>query len=75
MPPHPDLPLLLLIALAGLYAGTQNTLAGGGSFITFPALLLVGLNPLAASGFSPASNRVGKVMNEPPPASVFCVPA
>jgi len=49
MPPHPDLPLLLLIALAGLYAGTQNTLAGGGSFITFPALLLAGLNPLAAN--------------------------
>jgi len=45
---HPDLPLLL-IALAGLYAGTQNTLAGGGSFITFPTLLLAGLNPLAAN--------------------------
>ena len=40
---------LLLIALAGLYAGAQNTLAGGGSFITFPALLLAGLNPLAAN--------------------------
>ncbi|QDL36135.1 sulfite exporter TauE/SafE family protein [Rhodoferax sediminis] len=46
---HHDLSLLLLIALAGLYAGTQNTLAGGGSFITFPALLLAGLNPLAAN--------------------------
>ena len=41
--------VLLLIALAGLYAGTQNALAGGGSFITFPALLLAGLNPLAAN--------------------------
>ncbi|MBV8649080.1 sulfite exporter TauE/SafE family protein [Paludibacterium sp.] len=40
---------LALIALAGLYAGTQNVLAGGGSFITFPALLLAGLNPLAAN--------------------------
>jgi hypothetical protein len=49
MLPHPDLPLLLLIALAGLFAGTQNTLAGGGSFITFPVLLLAGLNPLAAN--------------------------
>jgi len=46
---HLDLTQLLLIALAGLYAGTQNTLAGGGSFITFPALLLAGLNPLAAN--------------------------
>jgi uncharacterized membrane protein YfcA len=49
MLPHPDLPLLLLITLAGFYAGTQNTLAGGGSFITFPTLLLAGLNPLAAN--------------------------
>ena len=40
---------LLFIAGAGFYAGTQNVLAGGGSFITFPALLLVGLNPLAAN--------------------------
>jgi len=40
---------LLLISLAGLYAGTQNTLAGGGSFITFPALLLAGLDPLSAN--------------------------
>lgn len=49
MPPHPDLSLMLLIAFAGFYAGTQNTLAGGGSFITFPTLLLAGLNPLAAN--------------------------
>ncbi|OIQ90442.1 hypothetical protein GALL_276760 [mine drainage metagenome] len=49
MLPIPDFTLLLLITFAGLYAGTQNTLAGGGSFITFPALLLAGLNPLAAN--------------------------
>lgn len=41
--------VLALIALAGLYAGIQNALAGGGSFITFPVLLLAGLNPLAAN--------------------------
>jgi len=46
---HPDISQLLLLALAGLYAGTQNTLAGGGSFITFPTLLLAGLNPLSAN--------------------------
>ncbi|EFP65518.1 Sulfite exporter TauE/SafE [Ralstonia pickettii] len=39
----------LLIAAAGVYAGAQNALAGGGSFITFPALLLAGLNPLGAN--------------------------
>jgi uncharacterized membrane protein YfcA len=41
--------VLTLIALAGFYAGAQNVLAGGGSFITFPALLLAGINPLAAN--------------------------
>jgi uncharacterized protein len=46
---HIELFSLILIAAAGFYAGTQNVLAGGGSFITFPALLLVGLNPLAAN--------------------------
>lgn len=49
MPHSIELSTLLLIALAGLYAGTQNALAGGGSFITFPTLLLAGLNPLAAN--------------------------
>ena len=44
-----ELHVVLLIAAAGFYAGTQNVLAGGGSFITFPALLLAGLNPLAAN--------------------------
>ncbi len=44
-----DPTLLLFISLAGLYAGTQNTLAGGGSFITFPTLLLAGLDPLSAN--------------------------
>jgi len=46
---HASFSSLLIIFAAGLWAGTQNTLAGGGSFITFPALLLVGLNPLAAN--------------------------
>jgi uncharacterized membrane protein YfcA len=44
-----DPTILALIALAGFYAGAQNVLAGGGSFITFPALLLAGINPLAAN--------------------------
>ncbi|WP_026075731.1 sulfite exporter TauE/SafE family protein [Noviherbaspirillum massiliense] len=41
--------LILFIAGAGFFAGAQNALAGGGSFITFPALMLAGLNPLAAN--------------------------
>ena len=46
---HLELHIVLLIAAAGFFAGVQNALAGGGSFITFPALLLAGLNPLAAN--------------------------
>jgi uncharacterized membrane protein YfcA len=47
--PPLELHVVLLIAAAGFVAGVQNALAGGGSFITFPALLLAGLNPLAAN--------------------------
>jgi uncharacterized membrane protein YfcA len=41
--------LLLLIFFAGLWAGVQNTLAGGGSFVTLPALIVSGMSPLAAN--------------------------
>ena len=44
-----EIHVVLLIAAAGFISGVQNALAGGGSFITFPALLLAGLNPLAAN--------------------------
>ena len=39
----------LVLALASLAAGVQNALAGGGSFLTFPALLLAGLDPRTAN--------------------------
>jgi len=35
--------------VAGLWAGAQNALAGGGSFVTLPALILSGLDPRAAN--------------------------
>ena len=38
-----NLPLYTLLIVAALIAGAQNALAGGGSFITFPALLLFGM--------------------------------
>ena len=38
-----------LLFAAGLWAGTQNALAGGGSFVTLPALLLCGLDARAAN--------------------------
>ncbi len=40
---------MLLPFLAALWAGTQNALAGGGSFITFPALLPLGMDARAAN--------------------------
>jgi uncharacterized membrane protein YfcA len=39
----------LLLLVAGLVGGAVNTLAGGGSFIVFPALLLVGVPPVLAN--------------------------
>ncbi|MDN5870819.1 MAG: sulfite exporter TauE/SafE family protein [Nitrococcus sp.] len=41
-----DLPLLLLAAFV---AGTLNAAAGGGSFLTLPALIYAGLPPVAAN--------------------------
>ena len=43
--------MLILLALfaAAVFAGAQNALAGGGSFVTFPALLLTGLDARAAN--------------------------
>jgi uncharacterized protein len=38
-----------LIALAGFAAGAVNALAGGGTLISFPALVAVGFPPLAAN--------------------------
>lgn len=39
----------ILVGLAGFIAGAQNAIAGGGSFLTFPALLFAGLDPRAAN--------------------------
>jgi uncharacterized protein len=40
---------LLLLFLAGLVTGVMNAIAGGGSFIAFPALLLVGIPVIPAN--------------------------
>jgi uncharacterized membrane protein YfcA len=39
----------LLLLVAGLLGGAVNSLAGGGSFIVFPALLFVGVPPVIAN--------------------------
>lgn len=52
-----DLPLPAIYAillLAGLIAGTLNVLAGGGSLLTLPVMIFLGLPPTVANG----TNRV-----------------
>lgn len=44
-----DLPHILLLAGAGVLGGAANAIAGGGTFFTFPALLAVGVPPVAAN--------------------------
>jgi uncharacterized membrane protein YfcA len=46
---------LPLLFVAGLIAGTINVIAGGGSFLTLPILMFLGLPPGVANG----TNRVG----------------
>lgn len=53
--------LYALVLLAGLWAGLQNTLAGGGSFVTLPALILSGMTPLAANITSTVALFPGQV--------------
>lgn len=53
--------MLALLLLAGLWAGVQNALAGGGSFVTLPALILSGMSPLAANITSTVALFPGQV--------------
>src|ERR1700709_469378 len=39
----------IVLVLASLWAGAQNALAGGGSFITLPSLILTGMDARAAN--------------------------
>ncbi|WP_299733863.1 sulfite exporter TauE/SafE family protein [uncultured Tateyamaria sp.] len=41
-----------IIAVAAFLAGLLNAVAGGGSFLTFPALVFVGVPPIAANATS-----------------------
>lgn len=47
----------VLLVLAGIGAGTINTIVGSGSLITFPTLLLMGYPPITAN----VSNNIGMV--------------
>ncbi len=47
--PHDVITSLPLLLAAAFFAGALNAVAGGGSFLTFPALVLSGVAPVAAN--------------------------
>ena len=49
----------LLLFAAGFAGGMLNSIAGGGSFITFPALLFVGVPPVSANATNTFSSCSG----------------
>lgn len=48
----PDAFALTLLSLAAFAAGVLNAIAGGGTFLTFPALVWTGVPPIAANATS-----------------------
>ena len=50
---------LLFLFSAGFGGGILNSIAGGGSFITFPALLLVGVTPISANASNTFASCAG----------------
>src|SRR5205823_1587533 len=42
----------LALALASALGGALNSVAGGGSFLTFPALVVAGIDPITANATS-----------------------
>ncbi|MDQ2679147.1 MAG: sulfite exporter TauE/SafE family protein [Actinomycetota bacterium] len=50
---------LLAVAVAGAACGVVNSIAGGGSLILFPVLLLTGMSPLAANVTNSVSTWAG----------------
>ena len=55
---HPNAASLALVAVAALLGSAVNAVAGGGSLLSFPALLLAGYSPLLAN----VTNTVGMVL-------------
>lgn len=51
----------LLVAAAGFLGGALNAVAGGGSFITLPALIFVGVPPVAANATGTAALLPGYI--------------
>lgn len=52
---------LIILFTAGFFGGVLNSIAGGGSFITFPALLFVGVPPISANATNTFSSSAGYI--------------
>jgi uncharacterized membrane protein YfcA len=50
---------LILLFFAGFFGGVLNSIAGGGSFITFPALIFVGIPPIMANATNTFASCAG----------------
>ena len=50
---------IAILATAAFSAGVLNAIAGGGSFLTFPALVFVGIPPISANATSALSVSPG----------------
>lgn len=50
-----------LLLAAGIWAGVQNALAGGGTFVTLPALIVTGMDALSANITSTVAMFPGQV--------------
>ena len=53
----------ILIAITGMMAGIVNSIAGGGSFLTFPVLVYAGLPPIAANASSTVALLPGALVS------------
>lgn len=51
----------IIVILAGLVAGAMNSVAGGGTILTYPALLAAGLSPIEANATSTVALLAGIV--------------
>ena len=61
-----DLLTTFMLVGAGFVAGTINSIAGGGSLLTLPLLIFIGLPATVANG----TNRVAIKPSQPEPGNV-----
>ena len=53
---------VIILLAAGFFGGLANSIAGGASLFTFPALLAVGLNPIVANASNAFALLPGNVL-------------